>query len=78
VREREAELEQAGVGPSGERRVRGDNGLRGKNWAFGPKARRKVNFFFFFLNITKHFQMILNPNLNLNQTTHHKNSNATA
>jgi hypothetical protein len=28
--------------------------------------------------ISKHFQMILKPNLNLNQTTHHKNLNTTA
>jgi hypothetical protein len=55
------------------------SGPREKNWASGPKARRKEIFFFFFLfNITKHFQLILNPNLNLNQTTHYKNSNATA
>jgi hypothetical protein len=51
-----------------------------KEWAAGPKARKEVNSFFSFSfsNISKHFQMILNPNLNLNQTTHHKNSNATA
>jgi hypothetical protein len=48
--------------------------------AAGPKARRKEIFFFSFSfsNISKHFQIILNPLLNLNQTTHLKNLNATA
>jgi hypothetical protein len=52
-----------------------------KKWAAGPKARRKEIFFFFsfsFSIISKHFQMILESNLNLNQTTHLKNLNATA
>jgi hypothetical protein len=51
-----------------------------KDWAAGPKAREgsETLFSFFFSNISKHFQLILNPILNLNQTTPTKNSNATA
>jgi hypothetical protein len=46
----------------------------GEGWAAGPKAekRNKTPFLFFFLNISKHFQIILNPLLNLNQTTQYK------
>jgi hypothetical protein len=48
----------------------GDGGLRA-SWA--EKLRREKNTFsFFFSNISKHFQMILNPLLNLNQTTQYK------
>jgi hypothetical protein len=35
-------------------------------------GRMKSLFFFSFSIISKHFQMILNPILNLNQTTQHK------
>jgi hypothetical protein len=43
-------------------------------WAeLGRKPKeRKILFSFFFSNISKHFQIILNPLLNLNQTTHYK------
>jgi hypothetical protein len=45
----------------------------------GWKPGRMKSFFSFFSSIiSKHFQMILNPILNLNQTTPTKNSNATA
>jgi hypothetical protein len=62
VREREAELEQAGVSGC---------------WA-RIETSTENPFPFSFSKISKHFQLILNPILNLNQTTHHKNSNATA
>jgi hypothetical protein len=42
------------------------------------KEKRYSPFSFSFSNISKHFQMILKPNLNLNQTAPIKNSNATA
>jgi hypothetical protein len=62
----------------GTTRARGSDGPRGK-WAARPKARKnKISFSFTFSIISKHFQMILKPNLNLNQTTHLKNLNATA
>jgi hypothetical protein len=50
-----------------------------KDWAAGPKAREgsETLFSFSFSNISKHFQLILNSILNLNQTTPTKNSNAT-
>jgi hypothetical protein len=72
----------AGLGPrqgSGTRAHR-SNRAAGKSWAAGPKARKgsKFLFLFSFSNISNHFQIILNPLLNLNQTTHHKNLNATA
>jgi hypothetical protein len=49
-------------------------------WAAGPKAKKgsKFLFLFSFQIFSKHFQMILNPILNLNQSTQYKNSNATA
>jgi hypothetical protein len=62
VREREAELEQAGA-----------NGC----WA-KIKMSTENPFPFSFSKISKHFQMVLNPILNLNQTTLTKNSNAIA
>jgi hypothetical protein len=42
------------------------------------EEQRYSPFSFSFSIISKHFQMILNPNLNLNQTTPTKNSNATS
>jgi hypothetical protein len=67
----------------GEASGRGDCGLRLSWWAAGlhrPKAREenKIPFLFSFSSISKHFQLFLNPILNLNQTTQYKNSNATA
>jgi hypothetical protein len=54
----------------------GGNGLPAE---LGQKQEeRKFSFSFSFSIISKHFQMILESNLNLNQTTHLKNSNATA
>jgi hypothetical protein len=43
-------------------------------WAeLGRKPKeRKIPFSFSFSNISKHFQIILNPLLNLNQTTQYK------
>jgi hypothetical protein len=51
----------------------GGVGLPTKN-----RKEKRIPFSFFFSNISKHFQIILNPLLNLNQTTQYKNSNATA
>jgi hypothetical protein len=62
-------------------RARGSKRAAGEDWAAGPKAREGSETLFFsfsFSNISKHFQLILNPILNLNQTTPTKNSNATA
>jgi hypothetical protein len=42
------------------------------------RGERRFSFSFSFSIISKNFQMILKPNLNLNQTTHLKNLNATA
>jgi hypothetical protein len=55
------------------RAARGENGLPGRK-----REERRFSFSFSFSIISKHFQMILKPNLNLNQTTHLKNLNATA
>jgi hypothetical protein len=65
---------------SEERRAHtGASGPRGRIGLPGRKQGREVNSFSFsFSIISKHFQMILNPILNLNQTTPTKNSNATA
>jgi hypothetical protein len=71
----------AGLGPGGTRgtaRAREVSGPRGRVGLPGQKRGREVQSFFFFSIISKHFQMILNPNLNLNQTTPTKNSKATA
>jgi hypothetical protein len=81
----------AGLGPRrgngerptrGEASGRGDGGLRAKDGLLGftgQKPGRRMKFLFFFLfKYFKHFQMILNPILNLNQTTQYKNSNATS
>jgi hypothetical protein len=52
---------------------------RGARAELGQKQKGEKNpFLFFFSKFSKHFQMILNPLLNLNQTTQYKNSNATA
>jgi hypothetical protein len=54
----------------------------GEGWAAGfhraKAGENEIPFSFSFSIISKHFQMVLNPILNLNQTTQHKNSNATA
>jgi hypothetical protein len=74
---------------AGKRRARGSNGPRGKEKHAGrgeemgcrAESEEKGNFLFFsfsFSIISKHFQMILESNLNLNQTAQTKNSNATA
>jgi hypothetical protein len=55
------------------RQAGASGGLLGRK----PKER-KIPFSFSFSNISKHFQIIVNPLLNLNQTTPYKNSNATA
>jgi hypothetical protein len=80
----------AEVGPGGTRRARaetgdgplGSEGKRAAGKGVGlPTENRKekrIPFSFSFSNISKHFQIILNPLLNLNQTTHLKNLNATA
>jgi hypothetical protein len=75
----------AEVGPGGTRRARaetGDGPLGSEGKGVGlPTENRKekrIPFSFSFSNISKHFQIILNPLLNLNQTTHLKNLNATA
>jgi hypothetical protein len=49
-------------------------------WASQAENREEneIPFSFSFSNISKHFKMILDPILNLNQTTPTKNSNATA
>jgi hypothetical protein len=60
-------------------RAREASGPRVRIGLPGQKLRREKNSVSFsFSNISKHFQMILNPLLNLNQTTQYKNSNATA
>jgi hypothetical protein len=57
----------------------GASGPWGRIGLLGRKQGREVNFFSFsFSIISKYFQMILNPILNLNQTTLTKNSNTTA
>jgi hypothetical protein len=51
----------------GEWRARGSNRPRGRVGLLGRKQGREVqSFSFSFSIISKHFQMILNPNLNLN------------
>jgi hypothetical protein len=47
------------------------------SWAENREEKR-IPFSFSFSNISKHFKMILNHLLNLNQTTQYKNLNATA
>jgi hypothetical protein len=51
-----------------------------KELGFRAESEEKEEFCFLFSFsiISKHFQMILKPNLNLNQTTHLKNLNAIA
>jgi hypothetical protein len=60
-----------GDGPHArEQAGRGESGLR-VSWAKNQEEKR-IPFLFSFSNISKHFQMILNPLLNLNQTTQYK------
>jgi hypothetical protein len=72
-----------GDGPRAEKQAaaRG-GGLRARDGPPGFTCRKprrmKSLFSFSFSIISKHFQIILNPILNLNQTTLTKNSNATA
>jgi hypothetical protein len=69
----------AGLGPSGKQ---GREAGRSARKVSRPQGRLGQNedfsFSFSFLIISKHFQMILKPNLNLNQNTHLKILNATA
>jgi hypothetical protein len=48
----------------------------GEGWAAGfhraKAGENEIPFSFSFSIISKHFQMVLNPILNLNQTTQHK------
>jgi hypothetical protein len=61
-----------GLGPEGE-------GGRGEEMGCRAESEEKGIFFSFsFSIISKHFQIILESNLNLNQTTQTKNLNATA
>jgi hypothetical protein len=55
------------------RSARKASGLRGKRIGLPGQKRGEGNFSFSFSFsiISKYFQMILKPNLNLNQTTHH-------
>jgi hypothetical protein len=79
----EAGKRPRGDGPRAENQAaaRG-GGLAGELWTAGlhrPKTgENEIPFSFSFSIISKHFQMVLNPILNLNQTTQHKNSNVTA
>jgi hypothetical protein len=84
-RERARELGRLlrlGLGPGGEDRPRERSGPHAKQaeTAGWTKIRMKMNFLSFsFSNFSKQiFKRFSNPILNLNQTTHLKNSNATA
>jgi hypothetical protein len=70
----------AGFGPRPGNGARTETTGRGEELGFWAESEeeRYSPFSFSFSIISKHFQMILNPNLNLNQTTPTKNSNATA
>jgi hypothetical protein len=66
--------DEAAAARAGANGPRGKIGLPGRN-----RERNEISFFSFsFSNISKHFQLILNSILNLNQTTPTKNLNATA
>jgi hypothetical protein len=76
---------QGGEAESGMRRRPTRAGASGRARGGGLRAsqaesrgEKEFPFSFSFSIISKHFQMILNPILNLNQTTPTKNSNATA
>jgi hypothetical protein len=62
------------------RGARETSGPQGKKVGLPGRKRgeRRFSFSFSFSIISMYFQMILKPNLNLNQTIHLKNLNATA
>jgi hypothetical protein len=53
--------------------------LAGRDERWAENRKKMIFLFFFFSNFSKQiFKRFSNPNLNLNQTTHLKNLNATA